>query len=635
MAHICTNRLLLAIAIILFLHGCSGNYFFLEDGNPESLEQTAMAAQTENGTMENPYEIGTFRAAYEKALESANEEAARTGRPLKGIKKSATSDIAPNYLYIRFDPGDDEQEDILKQYRDMVLIDYPFEYGDGEQYHRENPLGEGERLSHYTSIPIDMAYPKEVPHIILQRMYIPERDPKYSGQEDGATDDEISIMEGAIERAYTGTGNKELLPGLPLKKFLGVNLRGSWNPSGNIQIWDDNLGEATSSALECTTTHKYDYTPCTMGDTMNCPRRVEVRDCKNVSRTKRGSYVPIEGANVLIRDTWTLDRAIADSKGNFRHKSVRAKVRYIIKWDRFEFSIRANDGITQAEDKGPKLYKQPWNLRIDSGRMKYRGQIFQAAMHYYYHDIGGLTRPPTNGFWKKQMKITAKEKSEGNSFHAQQQRAGGAVAGGILGGPFGVLLGSSLTSTIRIAEYNHPSEQVYGATIHELAHAAHWCFDRGSYNKLVHDAWVGPFTSSSQTVKCLGPTASSARLALESWAVGVEVFLTRKRYRRLGDSDYEYIKGDERYGKNYQSQPIGKKCNNWLYYTSAIWDLVDDFDQGQEYGTDYPIDRASGFTMPELERAMKGTTSWDGLRDNVLKIGKQQNQVKELFANLQ
>ena len=631
------------IAIFMTLQSCEVEYLEADLPVESAAQQETRSNQK---LLQNPYEIQTFRKAYQKILDSVDTGSYKAGKAYdqdKSVNRKA-EDIKPNYLYIKFSPKTDEQEFILQQHPKIVFVDYPFEYEDGESFHRQHPLKEGERLSFYASIPMSAAYPKNIPHKILQEMYIPEEDEAYnkviaSDKQTlrGFVDDRVDFMNHVIEQAYTDTNNTDLLPEPPSTKdnegcetcFLGINLRSKWRPSGNVQIYDDNMGTSTYTVTECRTYYTYDYSPCYRGDYAHCPRRIARRTCNNVVKERPGSYVPIDGANILIRDTWTLDRAIADAHGNFRHKEVRARVRYVIKWDRFEFSIRDNSGLTQAEDKGPRLYNQPWNLRITGGRMKYRGQIFQAAMHFYYHNIGGLTRPPTNGFWKKQMKITAKEIDD-TSFHAPEQGTAGAVLGFFSGNTIGGVLGRALTSTIRISAYGRSSEVVYGKTIHELAHAAHWRFDRNSYDALVEDAWIEPFLGGNFN----NPSTQNrdARRTLETWATGVEVYLTRIRYRRLGPSDYEYQtrNNDLRTG-NYQSEDINGERSQ--FYTSAVWDLIDDFNQREEFGYPRPIDNVRGFTMPKLEMNMRGSRSWNQFRNKILTEDKQQKQVIELFAN--
>jgi hypothetical protein len=301
-----------------------------------------------------------------------------------------------------------------------------------------------------------------------------------------------------------------------------------------------------------------------------------------------------------------LDRAIADAQGNFRHKEVGAKVRYVIKWDRYQFSIRDHSGLFQAEDSGPKLYKQPWNLKISGGRMKYRGQIFQAAMHFYYHDIGGLTRPPTNGFWKTQIKIAAVETNEGPS--STKMQAGH--------GTFGIV------PHIKIKRYGLSSEKIYGTTIHELAHAAHWRVDPISWDDLVEQGYLYNFGSSNP-----GPAGASARRLMESWATGVEIYLTNMRYRRLGSNGYNYQ------DNNLQDRKIDDGKGMSKFYTTTFYDMTDTYNQRNVQGYLVPIDRVSGVTWRNMEKSLIGSTRWEECRDKNIAISGQASKIRELFGN--
>ena len=69
------------------------------------------------------------------------------------------------------------------------------------------------------------------------------------------------------------------------------------------------------------------------------------------------------------------------------------------------------------------------------------------------------------------------------------------------------------------------------------------------------------------------------------------------------------------------------------FYTSAVWDLVDDLDRRATFGGLRPRDRANGFTMPQIESNMRGVRSWNTLRNNVLSRGRQGAEVTELFAH--
>ena len=121
----------------------------------------------------------------------------------------------------------------------------------------------------------------------------------------------------------------------------------------------------------------------------------------------------------------------------------------------------------------------------------------------------------------------------------------------------------------------------------------------------------------------------------------MEVFLTRMRYRRLGNSGYEYMQEYRNSvdGNNFQNRRIdGEKSK---FYTSIIWDLIDNFNQRIGYGrtiSTFPNDNTKNFTMPQLEKALKGAKYWNGYRDNVRNQNPSNatiNNVNQLFANWQ
>ena len=110
------------------------------------------------------------------------------------------------------------------------------------------------------------------------------------------------------------------------------------------------------------------------------------------------------------------------------------------------------------------------------------------------------------------------------------------------------------------------------------------------------------------------------------------------RYRRLGEVNYQYyvpFSLNNVFRGEYQWQGVNS-TNDARFYTSAIWDMNDTFNQRVDYGRTYPtlpMDRVSGISMPQLQRAMVGSTSWNGLRNRVISLYGRPTEVTELFAN--
>ena len=66
------------------------------------------------------------------------------------------------------------------------------------------------------------------------------------------------------------------------------------------------------------------------------------------------------------------------------------------------------------------------------------------------------------------------------------------------------------------------------------------------------------------------------------------------------------------------------------------YDLIDNFNQRSIYGSLYPQDRVSGYTIKQIENSLKNTTSWGEWKEHI----KQQNPsnptniyIDELFNN--
>jgi hypothetical protein len=235
------------------------------------------------------------------------------------------------------------------------------------------------------------------------------------------------------------------------------------------------------------------------------------------------------------------------------------------------FSIRS-DNSGQAKLDGPKR-KGNWNRNIKGGRSQYYATIFRAAYHYYYGNIQGLRRPPKNSPSKVQMKISAMNKEDPD--------AAGMFQGHIVKKRmFGI------GNQVKIWTPGKKSSTTYSCTIHELAHASHWNMDRRSFN-------------------------NSSLIVWESWACGVQVALTRMVYPKY---TWKYSRRD---------------------YTGIVQDMLDGIKiQGTSYWNVYKrirhrtyADLVSGYTIRQIEDALKGKRSWNNWKESIKE--KYKNETEE------
>ena len=57
--------------------------------------------------------------------------------------------------------------------------------------------------------------------------------------------------------------------------------------------------------------------------------------------------------------------------------------------------------------------------------------------------------------------------------------------------------------------------------------------------------------------------------------------------------------------------------NEENHYTSAGFDMIDNFNQRDLYGINFPVDNVSGYNINQLQNALIGANSWNEWRDNI------------------
>ena len=350
---------------------------------------------------------------------------------------------------MKIEPKDATEEALMKKDTTQNFFDYPLDYEFTEEVLKEIGTNNPDVIgSYYVSVPKDYVFPEGIKTEVLEELYIPEQDPYFDN----------TTGTGKVSKS-TISSKEDLLGNLLIEAFklthneaqLGLQstttgksswwvFGSKWRPSGKITMWDNSLNRV----------------------------------------------VPVEGAQVLIRQWFTVDSGITDANGNFSTGTVRGEARYILQWERQHYDIR-NDTFGQAETRGPSKKNESWIFNITDPKDIHFAMVHRAAHHYYYKDIKGLTRP----FSLSRMKIAAIDKDSDekgmNGDHSFWRGIGGILP------------------TIRIFQRNS-CDEYYGTTIHELAHSSHFRMN-GWYT----------FEKTDTKVK-------------ESWARGVQWELTRMVY---------------------------------------------------------------------------------------------------------
>ena len=285
--------------------------------------------------------------------------------------------------------------------------------------------------------------------------------------------------------------------------------------------------------------------------------------------------VGVEGLKIQARRWFTTHTGFVDQNGYYQcDGTFKNPANYSFNFERYEFEIR---GSISGVD-GPKI-EGNWNQHYQRNtRQNYHSNIFRAAFHYAYKNILNLRRPPQNGFWRTQLKIQANyfDDPDGNALgnHNPARR----------------FLG--MGSAIHIYSPTRTSDDVYGTTIHEMAHASHWNMDKSNYN-------------------------NGDLIVIESWARGVQWALTRTVY-----STYNLA---FRY--------------NRLGYTGIVQDLIDGnknvvtsqyYDLNTKKSVNGPTrsyqDQTSGYTIRQIEDALNGNRTWNGWKNKILLYSNSTSQ---------
>lgn len=286
--------------------------------------------------------------------------------------------------------------------------------------------------------------------------------------------------------------------------------------------------------------------------------------------------LPIEGLQVRCNRWFTTYTTYTKADGSFKCKdseTFKDPANYSIVFERYDFEIR-DAWLSTAKYDGPKK-EGSWTVNFTNDKLStYYSTIFRAAYKYYYGDIHGLSRPPQNSIWKTQLKIKATTR--------QNDKTLGYYSPGLR------FIG--LGSAIHLFSYNESLDITYSATIHELSHAAHWGLYKTDYNKA--DDFV-----------------------CESWARGVELFLTQDEYPDYAIPFYSSISYTGIIRDLMDGCGIKKMC--WCFYDSKKEDFVD-------YTTPkWYIDNVSNYSLPQIEKSLKNSRtaiSW-------------MNNLKELYQN--
>lgn len=549
----------------------------------------------------NPYNVENMKLAYQYLVEQG-----RLNRALFPDFK-----ITATHNYMKLKPSTLEEEDQINADTTFIALDYPLDLDLGERYFESRPaLEEGQIPEYYSSLKVNQSIKYSGQKEVIEQMYVPEEDPYFENADEDYKPGTEQITTRAqlhdelLFTAYFLKGLEYLLaPDLNAAKDTGIEDDKPQKPvlthTNNELILDGESAERFNDAI---------IKPLGIGKKWYPSGNLRYVDTSFPAGQQNR---PLEGAQVLLRQGVTMRQAITDANGNFSTSKLRGHARFVIQWERAKYNIKNFKGW-QAEQQGPHQ-RSPWNWTIQPDHNSqydiYLALIHVACLDYYYGNRFQLTQPRNNNRIKATNSTPFEDK---NSSHATIRR----------------LIGSS---DIKLCAWQANHSSIYGTTIHELAHSAHYEFNRPGYNQLVADGHIEPWLPWGESYSNpVGPTARSARRTLETWATTVELMFVQRRYSLIGNGHDNTTRVADRYRYIMQNYTL----LNEPFYTSCGFDLTDSFNQNA-WSSTLPIDNVSGYTIKQLETSLYGATNWNKWRDN---IKSQHNNatsvnVDVLFAN--
>lgn len=301
--------------------------------------------------------------------------------------------------------------------------------------------------------------------------------------------------------------------------------------------------------------------------------------------------VPLNHVKVRARHLLHWDTGITNDNGIAVFESFRYGVNYSIVWESDLWDIR-NGWLVQAYYNGPNHQKSRWNLEISSGLEIGFATIHRAAYKHFYGDNLGMYRPTLKNGAKTKICYIDGEGS------------------GVFWGDWS---SEGVFPDIKVWRKNEggsskPTNQIFGTTSHELGHQA-------------HSQYLGNIQY-----------WQVSKVVYESWADAVEWALTNDEYHKLG-VEYGVVTA-QNYNHIYNNHSSWPFVNDKAYSPIFI-DLVDNVNQRKKYGSGYPNDDISGYTMEYIyKNILEESFGISSLKESVKKhkiTGVSDEQIENLF----
>jgi hypothetical protein len=490
-------RYLIYGALLLLLFGCSDSYTPLQS-NEEEKQVNVISSVIISDSENDPYTVENMNKALRMSI------AQKKGVAVASIDEN-TYKLEPNFLYVRFLANGKQGEAELKKYdTSLVLFKHPMDYKPIQKPAVYiDPSLPDSVIPYFATVPVDYVF-GPTKYEVIKELFLVEPD-EYDKS------DSLNFEKALLKKkrgVSQTTASKLLDLGVSLREIEWTSLKMTDNLKHRLKSEDSKLGESPKMAWSLFSSGKK------LGgqlkfedDILGVQPLVGVRVTGGYSYYWREAHTDKDG-KFKIPEKWNFD---IDYEANFDSDDFLLEDGH---------SAYGEDLEIEKNDK-----HSDWKETFTGNKAKWC-VVWTAAYQYWYGEIYGLKRPRQNELWNWSMDIEVYYKNEKDYKNLFSSSFIGCNAGESVG----QYASAGVFENICILAYKRFSYEIYGTTIHEIAHSSHF-----SNMKTTSAATpqAGEFELLSDTYK-------------ETYARGIENYFINKRYNngideyRRRDYDYQY-----------------------------------------------------------------------------------------------
>ncbi|MDR2594241.1 MAG: fibrobacter succinogenes major paralogous domain-containing protein [Fibromonadaceae bacterium] len=556
-------------SIVLF--SCSdsgqGTYSQTEEQTQNDTEINILTSVFPSPKEQNPYSVENMNKTFKKLVLANNANA-------KDIPE-----LEANFLYVRFLPYGKHGVYELKTYdTSLVLFKHPMDYNEIRKpvVYIDKTLPDS-IIPYFATVPVGYEF-GSTPYEILQELFLTQ-----PLEEDEGDYQEDSYF---VKAKRANKASKEIAAYLQNQDLTPSQLEAMAFP--NSERFKAEIESGSNKVLAKNTSFDKDNIVAWS----LWPSRWRPSGILNFYDEQLEKEVPLVWVRVTAGYFYYWRSSRTDDDGSFQSpERWTFSVDYEANFDSQQFLLQDGHswyGEDLEIEKNNK--KSAWKETFDGKHARWC-VVWTAAYNYWYGDIYGLQRPRQNDKldpFRHSLEINVYYKNNKDYEDSFTCWVDGVFGTDGCKNSVGFHNVGPLWQNIMIQTYDRnnsrpvPHINIYGTTIHEIAHSSH-------YDNMDTRYWYLP-----QSVE-FGKLLPILR---ESYARGVQRYLSIKHYGTWSGNYDDWAKG----------------------YTGVFEDLEDANSTYAKIGdNERTCDRVSGITVPMVEKVLFESYSWNDFRDNLMK----------------